>query len=931
MDAQARGWRWRFGDVELDESALELRVGGEVVQLEPKALEVLRVLVRRPGEVVTKDELLDAVWPGRVVTEGVLGKAVAKLRAALRDDDGQTVRTAYGYGYRLVAEVRAEAVERSAEPSPLALEAGQAVAGRRHWLLQRRLGEGGHGEVWLVEHDKTRERRVFKFARNSGSLGALKREVTLFRLFLDALGERPDLAPVLDWNFDEAPYFIESPFAPQGSLLDYADGLGGIAQLPLSTRLELAAQIADALAAAHSVGVLHKDLKPGNVLIHAGDSPDAPRAQLTDFGSARLLDPGQLEALGITRLGYTRTRDRADQDSTSGTPLYLAPELLAGHAPTLRSDVYALGVLLWQLVIGDLRRPLAAGWEREVEDPLLRTDIADCIDGEPSRRLDSAAALAQRLRGLDQRRQQQADQQRRETLASELSARLARARARRRWLVALSGVLGIGLAVSTFMYVRLQQSQAELAAAAVRADSEAAHARAVNQFLVEDLLATVNPLDQGEGDPSMREVLARAARAIDGRFPERPETEAAVRLLLARAFIELFDMEAARTQLDAAEVLLAPLSADELKLRLLTSRASLLEAEGKFAEALTLLQEGAALAASASGMDGEGLSDALLAYQLTLGLLQLRTGDAASALERFQQHVPKLRERRGAFDAGVLTAEGNLGDAQLALGQLDEAYATHSANAEVARGHYGDDDLRSAIYARPAASVAVRLGKLDEAAVGLEYAQRIATSELGSTHPHTLGIRSDYAQLLGELRRLDEAEALQRSILSDMTETLGEAHPLVAQATGNLAHLLEHTGRLDEAIEIGERALALKIAAHGRESEQFVLQAHNLGRYEQRLGRWAEAERRQREMVPIAEKLMPPDHWGLGLVRCAWADSLAKLNRPDEALALLDVCLPPMHAAFGPDSPNQAGFVELQQSLQAADPARAAQEATPAR
>lgn len=929
MDAPTRGWRWTFDEVVLDESALELTVAGEVVALEPKALELLRVLVRRPGEVVTKDELLDAVWPGRVVTEGVLGKAVAKLRAALRDDDSQLVRTAHGYGYRLVAEVRAEALERTAEPSPLALDAGQAVAGRRHWLLQRRLGEGGHGEVWLVEHDKTRERRVFKFARNSGSLGALKREVTLFRLFLDALGERPDLAPVLDWNFDEAPYFIESPFAPQGSLLDYADSLGGIARLPLSTRLELAAQIADALAAAHSVGVLHKDLKPGNVLIHAESDASAPRAQLTDFGSARLLDPGQLEALGITRLGYTRTQDHVDGDSTSGTPLYLAPELLAGHAPTLRSDVYALGVLLWQLVVGDLRRPLAPGWEREVEDALLRDDIADCIDGQPARRLDSAAALAQRLRSLDQRRQQQADLQRRETLASELSARLARVRGRRRWLVALSAALGLGLAVSTFMYVRLQQSQSALTATAARADSEAEHARAVNQFLVEDLLATVNPLDQGEGDPSMREVLGRAARAIDGRFPDRPETEAAVRLLLARAFTELFDMETAGTQLDAAEVLLAPLPADELKLRLLTSRASLLEAEGKFTEGLTLLQEGAPPAEWASHMEGDGLSDALLAYQLTLALLQLRSGDATAALERFQQHVPKLRERRGAFDASVLTAEGNLGDAQLALGTLDEAYATHKANAEVARQHYGDDDLRSAIYARPAASVALRLGKLDEAEAGLAYAQRVAASELGNSHPHTLGVRSDYAQLLGELRRLEEAEALQRSILTDMTATFGEAHPLVAQATGNLAHLLEHTGRLDEAIEIGERALALLTAAHGRESEQFVLQTHNLGRYEQRLGRWADAERRQREMVPIAEKILPPDHWGLGLVRCAWADSLANLQRPDEALDLLDVCLPPMHAAFGPDSPNQAGFVELQQSLQAADTARAAKDPPP--
>jgi len=916
MDAQTRGWRWSFGDVVLDEAALELSVAGEVVALEPKPLELLRVLVRRPGEVVTKDELLDAVWPGRVVTEGVLGKAVAKLRTALADEDGQLVRTAHGYGYRLVAEVRAEALERSAEPSPLALEPGQAVAGRRHWLLQRRLGEGGHGEVWLVEHDKTRERRVFKFARNSGSLGALKREVTLFRLFLDALGERPDLAPVLDWNFDEAPYFIESPFAPQGSLLDYADSLGGIARLPLSTRLELAAQIADALAAAHSVGVLHKDLKPGNVLIHAEQDPSAPRAQLTDFGSARLLDPGQLEALGITRLGYTRTRDRADEDSTSGTPLYLAPELLAGHAPTLRSDVYALGVLLWQLVIGDLRRPLAPGWEREVEDPLLREDIADCIDGEPARRLDSAAALAQRLRSLDLRRALQAELERRESLASELSARLARARGRRRWLLALSAVLGLGLAVSTLMYVRLQQSQALAVAAAARAESEAAHARAVNQFLVEDLLAAANPLDQGEGDPDMREVLTRAARAVDGRFPDRPDTEAAVRLMLARSFTELSAFEPARAQLDAAERLLAALPAAELKLRLLNARAGLLESEGRFAEALALLQQGPPPMQWEDVGSDDGLADAALAYRLQLALMQLRTGDAAAALQGFDTYVPKLRERRGAVDSSVLTAESNRGEAQLVLGEVEAAYATLRANADLARQHYGEDDLRSAVFARAPAGVAYRLGRLDEAEAGLDYAQRVLTAELGAGHPHSLTARGDFAVLLRERGRLEDAEAAQRAMLAEATAALGEAHPMVALATGNLAHILESAGRLEEAIEIGERALALKIAAHGRDSEQFTSQTHNLARYEQKLGRWAAAEARQREMLPVAEAVLDADHWQLGLYRCAWAESLARLGRGHEALPLLAQGLPPMIAVFGADSPNLSAFVELQQSLQ---------------
>lgn len=924
MDAQARGWRWRFGDVELDESALELRVGGEVVQLEPKALEVLRVLVRRPGEVVTKDELLDAVWPGRVVTEGVLGKAVAKLRAALRDDDGQTVRTAYGYGYRLVAEVRAEAVERSAEPSPLALEAGQAVAGRRHWLLQRRLGEGGHGEVWLVEHDKTRERRVFKFARNSGSLGALKREVTLFRLFLDALGERPDLAPVLDWNFDEAPYFIESPFAPQGSLLDYADGLGGIARLPLSTRLELAAQIADALAAAHSVGVLHKDLKPGNVLIHAEENPDAPRAQLTDFGSARLLDPGQLEALGITRLGYTRTRDRADEDSTSGTPLYLAPELLAGHAPTLRSDVYALGVLLWQLVIGDLRRPLAPGWEREVEDPLLRTDIADCIDGEPSRRLDSAAALAQRLRGLERRRRQQADLQRRETLASELSARLARVRGRRRWLVALSAVLGLGLAVSTFMYVRLQQSQTALAAAAARADNEAAHARAVNQFLVEDLLATVNPLDQGEGDPSMREVLSRAARALDGRFENQPATEAAVRLMLARSFSELGDWAQAQAQLNAVEVIQGRSPDLDLELSVIIQKASLLEAQGKFADALTVLSEH-------TPAEGSELSQDALNYELMLALVRLRTGDAATALNSFNELVPRLRTRLGPSDSYVLTMERNRGEAQLVLGEVEAAYATLRANAEVARERYGDADLRSAIFARSSAMAAFRLGKLDEALETLEYVAQTLTAELGSRHQQTLAARGDLAVVLIELKRFDEAETAMRATLIDSAEVLGDNHPQVAVVTSNLAQIYSQMGRLQDAIETGERALTLMIELHGRKSVEFVSTAYNLARYLQRQERWDKAEELQRDALLVAEEIFAADHWQLGQVRCALAESLANLRRPEEALALLNLGLPPMIALWGPDSPRVGRFVELQQSLQATATSRREQEATPAR
>ncbi len=107
-----------------------------------------------------------------------------------------------------------------------------------------------------------------------------------------------------------------------------------------------------------------------------------------------------LQARDITATGLlTET-----STTGAGTQLYLAPEILQGNAPSTVSDVYALGVLLYQVVAGDLGRALAPGWERDVSDPVLRADIAACVDGTPERRLPSAFELGERLRTLDARR-----------------------------------------------------------------------------------------------------------------------------------------------------------------------------------------------------------------------------------------------------------------------------------------------------------------------------------------------------------------------------------------------------------------------------------------------------------------------------------------------------------------------------------------------
>src|SRR5690606_38590615 len=101
-------------------------------------------------------------------------------------------------------------------------------------------------------------------------------------------------------------------------------------------------------------------LKPSNVLVSA--SGDGWQTKLGDFGNSRLLQPERLAELGITGLGLT-----VDGGDSSGTPLYLAPELIAGHRPSVRGDVYALGVMLYQWLAGDLQRPLASGWERDID------------------------------------------------------------------------------------------------------------------------------------------------------------------------------------------------------------------------------------------------------------------------------------------------------------------------------------------------------------------------------------------------------------------------------------------------------------------------------------------------------------------------------------------------------------------------------------
>lgn len=316
----------------------------------------------------------------------------------------------------------------------------QVVPGTE-WQLERQLGEGGFGEVWLAQHRRTGDQRVFKFCFRADQLRNLKREMTLFRLLKEVLGERPDIARLYNVQFEQAPYYLELEYTPGGDLADWIESRGGFERVPMEQRVEIVAQVATALAAAHSVGVIHEDVKPSNVLVEE-QKDGSIQVRLTDFGIGQITDRSIIQQAGLTATGLTEMISPSGELSTrTGTRLYMAPELVAGRPPSTRSDIYSLGVLFYQMIVGDLAKPVAIDWDRHIDDPLIHHDLHHCLAGDPNDRFASADELAESLRSLEARRAE---------FVSREEAERALAR-RRRAAVVFGFAAGLSLLVAALL------------------------------------------------------------------------------------------------------------------------------------------------------------------------------------------------------------------------------------------------------------------------------------------------------------------------------------------------------------------------------------------------------------------------------------------------------------------------------------------------
>ena len=780
-------YRYRFGNIEFDESRFELRVAGLVVDIQRKPLDVLKYLLDHAGSVVSKDELLEHLWAGTAPVENVVGNAIAKLRAALGEDNAKRVVTQPRIGYRLTGAVERRQVERLHE-STLMLKLGEPVPRRENFRLEALLGQSGGNEVWLARHEHTRELRVYKFALHDEDLARLKREMTIFRVLSENLHDLNAFVAIIDWNLESPPYFLECEYGGV-NLNQWADA-GHLSRSTESQRLEIFHQLVEAVAAAHSVGVLHKDLKPANILAQPVDG--GWKLRLTDFGVGGLVSEERPLRIGTADTSLPIS-EGAGSNRASGTQPYIAPEVLRGQAPTAQCDIFALGIVLYQLVCRDLRKSLSPGWERDIADGLLREDIAAATDGDPALRIASAVELADRIRRFGSRQKERAALEAVSQKALHDAAAVRMSRARRPWLIATFAALCAGLCATLLMAKRVLDAQGALS-------QQFAVAQALNTFLTSNFIAIANPTETGRKDVTVVEATRNAASNIDSVFRDAdPEIRGALHAAMQNAFAGLSDVDASVAEGQKA-------------------LGALQEAESRDKRQLILVHSGlAAMLAQSSKLDDAAAqldaADKLMqSAKLTDNAVTVRYLWSRARLESFRMaSEDALKDYRRAWEL----ARTDLGLPPELRDQLQFSYA---------------DALKMTSRFAEAQSVATELLDRQRARLGAQHPQPCYTSVL-------------LASVRGYTRDDIESAVTSANQAADcLLDKLGPASIRTASAYRVLADLQFQTGHYSEAAQAYARLATSFTNILGADTLQTINARMNAGVSQQYAGSLVEAE-----------------------------------------------------------------------------------------
>jgi len=796
---------------------------------------------------------------------------------------------------------------------------GLEIPRRNGWFVSEKLGEGGFGEVWLGRNAKTGEARVFKFCYRADRLRSLQREVTLFRLLKETLGTRADIARILDWNFDHAPYFLESEYTEGGNLLEWAAEQGGAGQVPVKTRLELLAQVAEALAAAHSVGVLHKDVKPSNVLITSGNGGE-PQVRLTDFGIGVLTDRGLLADRGITLFDLTEMVAETS-GSAGGTHLYMAPELVEGRTPTVQADLYALGVMLYQFLVGDFSRALAPGWRRDVDDEILREDLASLVDGHPERRLRSAQEAAERLRTVEERRAQvEAERRDREQREAERRA-LDRAHRRRRISAVIAAVALLVLAVVSLLAYQAVEARKE-------AERRRAQAESLIGFMVGDLrdkLESIGKLDilDEVGDQAMAYFEAVPADELtDDELYRRSQALYQIGEVRFKQGDLSAALEAYQESLVLAQRLvdrepnngrwLKALGASHFGVGYVFWRQNLLDdAERHFRSYLEIAERLAAMDPD----NPEWRLEVAYTHSNIGSVLQAR-GDLHGALDQFQKtleikkDLAKGHPTSSTYRLELAKSYNIAGSVLESLGRLDEARSAFVADLAIKQELVASDPSnaqwrhRLAVSHNYLSSLEESRGALDAAAEHADAARKIMVELVAQDADNRPWRRELAFDRLRTASVLEKRGALE-SALSECRQAAEILQDLVAEAPSDAHWQIDHanalrwlgtmllrTGRPDEAIQVLARGRStLQTQLDHRPDDRRAARIEGmvflaLGQVHRARDAPAAAEASWHHAAEIFKPLVAGSRDPS--VLDPWARTLIFLGRPDEARPVLE-------------------------------------------
>ncbi len=411
---------YRFGPFELDVRAVELRKHGIRLHLREQAFELLLLLLEHPGEIVQRAEIRDRLWPNKTVVEFDHGinTAIRRLRDILGDSAAQPryIETVARRSYRFVAEV--ELVE--VPSSELSGAAAPAASGSEidpddlegtsisHYLVLDKLGSGGMGVVFRAKDINLNRNVALKFLPQEYSMHPQPLARFQQEARAAAALNHPNICTIYEIGEHKSRPFIAMELLEGQTLKD----LLADRPLPLDEVRALAVQIAGALHTAHRRGIVHRDVKPANLYVTRQG-----QAKILDFGLAKLLPDRQLSAVHETvaeeAAEDSMTGPQTDASCPVGTVAYMSPEQVRGEDVGPRSDIFSLGVVLYEMAGG---KPAFGGASSaETMDAILRDEppvlprsvppvldriVRRCLEKEPGRRFQSATDLAHALESL---------------------------------------------------------------------------------------------------------------------------------------------------------------------------------------------------------------------------------------------------------------------------------------------------------------------------------------------------------------------------------------------------------------------------------------------------------------------------------------------------------------------------------------------------